>query len=366
MSNHGTDHYTSTLTFAVIMAGGKGSRLWPLSRPDRPKQFLELLEDGQSLLQSTWRRTLDCVPPERILIVGDAAHRDLYFSQLPDLLPSNLLLEPVGRNTGACLALSAALLEQRSPGCVFLCIPADHAIDNPEEWVRALGIAAIHAHKSGRLVAVVEPAASPEPRFGYLLQGELLDTIESQAVYSADRFVEKPDPYTLQSLFQTGRCWRNMGTFAWRADVFLQEVTAYQTSISLKAREFTSLIANASTEQPVHITDELYADIPDISVDHGILTHTKRLSLVPSLIKRIDVGDFSAFAALWTPDDRGNVAKGDYVHLDSANNIVYAADVRVATIGLSDFVIIVENGTVLICPRERTQDIKTLYRQLQS
>lgn len=365
MSNNVADHDDSMPTFAVIMAGGKGSRLWPLSRPERPKQFLELLDGGQSLLQATWQRTLALVPPERILIVGDAAHSDLYFAQLPDLLPTNLLLEPIGRNTAACLALAAALLEQRSPRCVFLCIPADHAIDNPEEWGRALGIAAAHAHKAGRLVTVVEPATAPEPRFGYLVQGELLDTIEGQAVYAADRFIEKPDIDTLQALFQTGRCWRNMGTFAWRAELFLQEVAAYQPSISMKAREFASLITNSDADQPIQIADELYADMPDISVDHGILMHTRRLSLVPSTIKRIDVGDFSAFAALWTPDDHGNVAKGDYISLDSANNIVYAGDVRVATIGLSDLVIIVENGTVLICPRERTQDIKTLYRQLQ-
>ena len=344
--------------YVVIMAGGKGSRLWPLSRPDRPKQFLPLL-DGISLLQATWQRVLKLVQPEQVLIVGDAAYRELYREQLPDLPPGNLLLEPLGRNTAACVALAALYARRRQPDSVTIVLPADHVIFNEGEWCAAVQVAAEHARCSGRLVAVGVEAEAPEPRFGYMLRGPLLEQLSGRDVFAVERFVEKPDKATLAPLLQSGLCLRNTGTFAWRADSILAEVDAYLPAVSARLRELAPTIG---TDAEPAALEAAYADMPSISIDHGVLQHSRRLSVVASDIQRVDVGDFSAFAVLWPQDAQGNAVKGHHVSFRSTNNIVYSPALRVATVGVRDLVIIADGDTVLVCPRSRTQEIKDLLQ----
>ena len=344
--------------YVVIMAGGKGSRLWPLSRPNHPKQFLPLL-DGISLLQATWRRALRLCQPEQVLVVGDAVYQELYREQLPDLPPGNLLLEPVGRNTAACVALAAVHAHRRKPDSVTIVLPADHVIFNEDEWCVAVQVAAEHARRSSRLVAVGVKADAPEPRFGYMLRGPLLEQLDSRDVFAVERFVEKPDEASLAPLLQSGLCLRNMGTFAWRADSILTEVDAYLPAVSTRLRNFAPTIG---TDAELAALKAVYAAMPSISIDHGVLQHSRRLSVVPSDIQRVDVGDFSAFAVLWPQDAQGNAVKGRHVSLKSAGNIIYSPALRVATVGVRDLVIVADGDTVLVCPRSHTQEIKDLLQ----
>ena len=344
--------------FIVIMAGGQGTRLWPLSRPERPKQFLPLL-DGASLLQATWHRARKLAPPERVLVVGSKAHRALYHEQLPDLPEPNLLLEPASRNTAPCLTLAALHARRRHPESVLVVQSADHLILNESEWETAMLAAAGHAEASGRLVAIGKPAEAPVTRFGYLLCGDSLAEYEHLAVYAVRRFVEKPERSVLEAMLAEGRCLRNMGMFAWRSDVFLEAVQAHQPTL---AEVFQGYRAALGTSGEAAALEVAYERVPKVSVDHGILQQSPRVSVVQTAIRRIDVGDFSAFAELWPASADGNVVQGRYAGYESRGNIIYASGVRVATVGLHDHVVVAEDGVVLVCPKDRTQDIKKLYQ----
>ena len=344
--------------FIVIMAGGQGTRLWPLSRPERPKQFLPLL-DGQSLLQATWHRALKLALPERVLIVGSKAHRALYHEQLPDLPEPNLLLEPAGRNTAPCLTLAALHARRCDPESVLVVQSADHLILNESEWEAAMLAAASHAEASGRLVAIGKPADAPVTRFGYLLCGEPLAEHKHLTVYAVRRFVEKPERAALEAMMAEGRCLRNTGMFAWRSDVFLEAVQTHQPAVAEAFRSYGDALGTAEEAAAL---DVAYEQTPKVSVDQGILQQSPRVSVVQTAIRRIDVGDFSAFAELWPAGPDGNVVQGRYAGYESTGNIVYAPGVRVATVGLHDHVVVAEDGVVLVCPKNRTQDIKELYQ----
>ena len=208
-------------------------------------------------------------------------------------------------------------------------------------------------------MAVGVEVDAPEPRFGYMLRGPLLEQLDGRDVFAVEKFVEKPDEATLEALMKTGRCLRNTGTFAWRADSILTEIDAYLPAVSTRLREFAPTIGTHA--EPAAL-EAAYADMPSISIDHGVLQHSQRLSVVTSDLQRVDVGDFSAFAALWPQDAQGNVAKGHYVSFGSTSNIVYSPALRVAIVGVHDLVIVADGDTVLVCSKSHTQEIRNLLQ----
>ncbi len=355
--------------YVVIMAGGQGTRLWPLSRPHKPKQFLPLLADGASTLQRTWARAFRLVhdAPERILVVGNAKHKALYRTQLPSLVAANLLLEPEGKNTAPCSTLAALHVQRYRPDAVLITLSADHEI--PEDgkgstWARAMRAAATHADTHRRIVNIgMTPPEPLETRYGYMVCGAAYPTIEGQAVYQVRNFVEKPDADRLQTLMNFGVCLRNMGMFAWRADVWLEAVRIHQPALHATFADYAPAIGTPGEPEALRTA---YAACTALSIDHGIAQQTDRLSVVHADVQRVDVGDFSAFSDLWPKDADGNAVRGDYVALDSRNNIVHAGGLEIATIGLEDMVIISDGTTVLICPKDQTQAIKVLQAQADS
>ena len=348
--------------FVVIMAGGHGTRLWPLSRPERPKQFLPLLE-GRSPLQATWARSLRIAPPERILIVGSAAHEALYSKQLPDLRPENLILEPVGRNTAPCCVLAALDIFRRDAEAIVITLSADHVILNELEWLATMQAAAHHAEQAGRMVniGIVPPFA--ESRYGYMITSHHLETVNNHDILAVNRFIEKPPQEVLTHLMATGNCLRNMGMFCWRADTLLMEARKHVPQVYAALVPVAKALGTARQQS---LLVQAYATCPSISIDHGISQQTDRLSVVRSNVHRIDVGDFSAFVALWGQDEQGNAVQGTHTALDSRDNIIYAEGMEVATIGVEDMVIVADGQTVLVCPRDRTQDIKQLLKKRSS
>lgn len=348
---------TIEATYVVVMAGGKGSRLWPLSRPDRPKQFAPLLE-GTSLLQATWQRALKLANADHVIVVGDVAHRELLHEQLPDLPLDNLLLEPSGRNTTACIALAAVHARSRDPECVMVVLPADHVILNESEWCDAVRAAAEHASASDRLVAVGVEAEDLDPRFGYHELGPPLERVSGRTVFAVERFVEKPSEADAASMRQGPPFLRNTGTFAWRVTTILEEIDKHQPIIASK-------ILEAMDSADPEALAAAYESLPAVSIDHAVLQNTDRMSVVPSVIERVDVGDFSAFSVLLEPDAHGNSVAGHYTGLDSGNNIIYAPGLKVAMIGVHDYVLVADGDAILVCPLSRTQEIKDLFPALK-
>jgi mannose-1-phosphate guanylyltransferase len=340
--------------FVVIMAGGRGTRLWPLSRSNRPKQFLPLL-DETSLLQATWKRALRLASADRILIVGNRALHHLYLEQLPELDAANLLLEPEGRNTAPCITWAAFHALRRDAEAVLVVLSADHAIPTETIWLETMRQAASHAYHSHRLVNIGIQTGAADTRFGYMITGRAIVPSDVNPVFEVERFVEKPDVETLAQLIETGQCLRNMGMFSWRADVVLEEVQTYQPEIYQALSTYMKTVGTPRERQALEVA---YAACPSISIDHGTLQKTKRLSVVQSTMQRIDVGSFAAFTELWPTDAAGNAVWGRFASQNSTDNIVFAGNQQVALIGVHNMVIIAHGDTVFICPKEHTQEVK--------
>jgi len=347
---------TSERTAIAILAGGHGTRLWPLSTPQRPKQFVPVLPEG-SMLQASFARARRVVDARDILIVGSHEHRQLYLEQLPELPEENLILEPESRGTAACIALTAALEAWRARFHVIVTVPADHVVDDPEDWAAALREGSAYAGSTDELVSIASIPEFPSTKFGYLITGDRVGGTKLNPVNRVIKFVEKPDRQTLESLLSTGQCLRNMGMIAFKPSVLLAELARHAPEI------IKSLDLARDQDFDDNSLDAAYSSMPRASIDVSLLQRTNRLSAVSSRIRSIDGGDFISLAGILESDVHGNKIKGQAIMIDSTSNIVFSGDATVAGVGIRDLVIVVDRDTVLVCPKDQSQRIKELADQ---
>ncbi|TPW30644.1 mannose-1-phosphate guanylyltransferase/mannose-6-phosphate isomerase [Pararhizobium mangrovi] len=341
----------------IVMAGGSGQRLWPLSRVAYPKQFLKLGGD-KTMLQETVARLdgLSCAAP---VVVCNEEHRFLAAEQMrgPDGLEATLVLEPVARNTAPALAAATmvALRDHEDP--IVLALPADHMLADIPAFHRALGDA-VRLAETGRLVTFGIVPERAETGYGYIERGEELD-----GGYAVHRFVEKPDAQTAADYLAGGRHLWNSGMFVFRASRFLREVKALCPEIHHAC--------TAATADPVPDLDFLrldrtaFARNPDLSIDHAIMEHTRAAAVVPLSAGWSDVGSFSTLWESREKDDAGNVVDGDVIAIDTHGSLVHAESRLVATFAVDDLVVVETKDAVLVTRRDRAHAIKTLVARLR-
>ncbi|MEN6478505.1 MAG: sugar phosphate nucleotidyltransferase [Anaerolineales bacterium] len=340
----------------TILAGGSGTRLWPLSRHSQPKQLLPLLGET-SLLRQTIERVLPLVPWERIYVLSGPDHAEAIARELPELGPENLFIEPSPRGTAPCLGLAALRLCQRAGEGIMISLHADHVVRNAEAFRAAL-CASIETAREGYLVTVGIVPDQPETGFGYIQRGELLAQRHGLNVYRLARFVEKPPLDLAQAYVASGEyCW-NAGYFTWRLDAilaafaeFLPEQYAALQTVAGDLAGPTGLAA--------------WQGITPVTIDVGIMERAREAAVVPCDMGWSDVGGFGALYALLPHDEAGNATGGEgrYVPLDGGRNLVLSPRL-VATIGLEDLVVIDTEDALLVLPRERAQDVSALVRRL--
>jgi mannose-1-phosphate guanylyltransferase/mannose-6-phosphate isomerase len=335
----------------AILAGGRGTRLWPLSTAKRPKQFAAILPDG-SMLQATFARARRIAEPHQILVVGSRGHRHLYLEQLPELLEDNLILEPAGRGTAAAVVLTAAQESTRSRFQVVVSAPADHVIPDPEPWLSAVEAAAMHALSSRQLVSVGSFGDVLETKFGYLQTGGRVGGSETNPIYDALRFEEKPDDANLRKLAEQGNWVRNLGLIAFRPEVMMEEARRHHPE--LHDRMASAAAAGLADD----VLGPAYDDVTPISIDEAILQHSDRLAVVSTRIRPIDAGDFATLDAVLDHDANANASVGPAITVDSSSNTIVANGAKVVLVGVSDLVVVVEDNTVLVCPKDQTQRIR--------
>lgn len=326
--------------YVVILAGGEGKRLWPLSTPERPKQFLDLDGSGRSLLQATVSRAERLADRNHIIIVGGAQHSDLFERSVPGC---SLLLEPVGRNTAAAIGLAANHIARESPRALMVVLSSDHVIRNEDHWEQSVRIALDYADRNGRLVTIGKWPDKPSSNYGYMVTSKVLESIDGREVYAVDRFVEKPDRAVLEELLQAETCFQNMGMFVFQAEVFLEELERH---LPETARVVAEIAGRPGSEDHA----SLYASLLPVSVDHGVFQQSRQLSVVPSSIERLDVGNLEALRSMYRRDGSGNAVSGIHFGVDSAENLIYSADPVVATVGVDELTVIATDDAVLICP----------------
>lgn len=346
----------------VVMAGGVGSRLWPLSRELMPKQFLALEEDT-SMLQHTLLR-LQGMQLEHPLLICHEDHRFIAAEQLRQInqLSHNILLEPAGRNTGPAVALAAFVALQQQQDPLLLILASDHWIASPALLQQAI-LSAVPFAQSGQLVTFGIAPTTAETGYGYIKAG-VLQHCGGNSAYQVERFVEKPQQELAQQYLETGQYYWNSGMFLFRASRYLQELNQHRPDIYAACERAT---AEISTDLDfIRVNAEAFLSCPSESVDYAVMEHTRSSVMIPLQTGWNDLGSWSSLWQVAAKDTDGNVHKGDVLSLDSANNYVFAESAVVATLGLNDLVVVQTKDAVLVADRQKVQDVKALVQQLKA
>ena len=354
--SEGTSRTASNATrdsdrWTVVLAGGVGSRFWPLSTPQRPKQLLPLIEEGQPLLASTVRRLAPIAGAERTLILTNSALVTPIGALLPEVPRENLIAEPKPAGTAAALAWAANEIARRAGrDAVMVCVHADWSIGNEPEFVRVLQRAADLAVRERALVTVGIVPSRPDPGFGYIQPGEPLGG-QREPAYRVARFVEKPSRERAAEMVSNGYLW-NSGIFVWRVGDFLDEIHAH-----------TPEVAPALAEAGDDI-DRFFGCVQSIPVDVGVMERSERVLVIPGEFGWDDVGTWAALHRVRPHDEHGNAMSGRAHALDSQQNVVHAEGNAVVLYGVRDLVVVTMDGLTVVTTVDKAADLKSLIQSL--
>jgi mannose-1-phosphate guanylyltransferase len=348
----------------VIMAGGSGTRFWPLSRRSRPKQFLALTGD-EPLLAATVRRLPPLAKADRTFVVCGPAHAKVARKILPALPPENFIVEPCARNTAPCVGLAALHVAAREPKGVMVMLPADHHVARPADFREALAAAAALA-ETGAVATIGIRPSRPETGYGYLKIGPRLAVAlrgkARLAAHKVARFVEKPDAATAARYLADGAYLWNSGIFAFRADVILEEIGK---AMPVLREQLGKIGKDLGTPRYERTLKRIFPACPAISIDYGVMEKSERIAVVPAEFGWSDVGSFAALPEVRKADAAGNVKEGEALVFDGKNSVVLAAAGRpVAVIGLDDVIVVDAGDAVLVCRKDRAQDVRKAVDEL--
>lgn len=348
--------------WAVIPAGGSGTRLWPLSRRSSPKFLHDLTGTGQSLLRATWERLVPLVE-DRVLVVTGAAHEDAVRGQLPMLRRDAVVAEPLPRDSMPAIGLAAAILERRDPAAILGAFHADHVITDLEAF-RAAVAEAVTVARTGDLVTIGIEPTHPATGFGYIKLGDRLDVPGAPSAHRVDEFVEKPDADTAQRYVDSGEYRWNAGMFVVGATTLLELLAETQPELAANLRII------ASDPRRVH---DLWPALPKIAIDHAVAEPAAaagRVAVVPASFGWNDIGDFASLAEILAQTDgapglRVITGEEDVVSIDSTGLVAADSGRAVAVVGLDDIVVIDTADALLVTTKGRAQDVKRVVEELQ-
>ena len=350
--------------YAVIMAGGVGSRLWPRSRSKSPKQLLHIIGDG-TMVQNTVSRLQPLIPPEDIYIVTNATQIEAFKEQIPQVPAENLIAEPFGRNTAPCVGLAATIIQQKDPSGIMVVLPADHWIQNVREFQSKLTTACQAAGELDSLVTMGITPTRPETGYGYIQWTE--DRAHHNPFYDDGlrkvlTVAEKPDLPTAERFLSSGDFLWNSGMFIWRADVILDQVGQYLPDLAEQLGQISKAYGDENYNT---VLEEVYRQIHPISIDYGIMEKAKNVYVMQCDFGWSDVGSWDETYRLARKDKDGNSVVGDAVTIDTADTFIRTDGRIVATVGVKDLIIVDTDDALLICKRGDSQRVQAVVDYLR-
>lgn len=349
--------------YALIMAGGQGTRLWPMSRSHAPKQLLPLVED-HSMFRTSVQRIEQILPPQNIFVVtGEAYAREMQ-ADVPEIPAENFIIEPYGKNTAPALGLALAFIQKRDPDATVAILTADHHIANKDKFCNVL-TAAYQLAQENKIVTLGISPSYPATGFGYIQQGDRINEIDGFTVYESKRFTEKPDIVRATQFLASGKYSWNSGMFIWNVKNAMSDLERYQPAMYAL---LTYLQTTFDTDDFQAKLDDIWEKMPNLSIDFAIMEKADNIVVIPVDIGWSDVGSWASLYDILPQDKFGNCIKGqaadNRVILDTRNTLVYSNRLTVA-IGVQDIVVVDTDDVILICHKDRSEEVKEVVNYLR-
>ena len=341
--------------YAVIIAGGRGKRFWPLSREAKPKQLIAL-NGTKTLLHETIERISPLIPKERIYIITASSHSKHVLESTHDIPVENIIIEPQGRNTAPAIALPASILYKKDPDALMVVLPADHIVGKEDKLIEDISEAIKLADEKRVMVTFGIRPTYPETGYGYIEINKKLDT----SFFGVQSFTEKPNRKKAKFFLESGRYLWNSGMFVFRADIFLDRVKVCLPSLHSSLEKYFQQGAGESA------LTEFYGTIDSISVDHGVMEKSAEdIAVLAANFSWNDVGSWSALDDIWKADETGNRKSGcELVSISSESNTIYSKKL-VALLGVDNLIIVETDDALLICKKDRAQEIKSMVEEIE-
>ncbi len=345
---------------AVIMAGGKGERFWPKSRNSYPKQFLSLTSDGETMIQKTVNRLMPLVEAEDVFIVTNESYVPIIREQLPDIPCENILAEPVGKNTAPCIALAAAVINNKYDDAVMMVLPSDHLIKYEEMYLETMRHAIKVAKKGDNLVTIGITPTYPETGYGYI--NFFSNDEEMPGVYKVKKFVEKPCLETAKEYLNSGKYLWNSGMFVWKVSSIMKNFEIHLPAIYMG---YCEIKESVRTENFKETLVKCFNEFESESIDFGIMEKADDIYTLPGSFGWDDVGSWLALEKINKTDECGNYVTGDVITINTKNNVICGNKKLIAAVGLEDLIVVDTDDAILICSKESTQDVKKVIENLR-
>jgi mannose-1-phosphate guanylyltransferase len=347
--------------YVCVMAGGAGRRFWPKSRKASPKQFLSLSGKG-TLIKQTVDRLKGFVPPDRIIIITGMDHVPKTRTLLPEIPARNVVGEPVGKDTAACIALGAAIISKEDPDAVMVVMPADHFIRPNQKLHQTLSTVSEAAVQSDSLFVFGIKPAFPATGYGYIKRGDKTGQVRGSVIFGVERFHEKPSLANAKKFVESGQYYWNSGIFVWKVSVILDALKKHVPKLSEAVEKIRPQLGTEGQEEAIA---KAYQKLEKISIDYAVLEKTEDVKMVEADYEWDDLGSWEAVQRLFAKNRDGNIIIGKHCGVDTHECIIFAENHLVGTIGVSDLVIVQTRDATLICPKERAQEVKDLIDKME-
>lgn len=347
--------------FAVIMAGGKGSRFWPRSREKMPKHLLDI-QGERTIIRETVDRIRPLVPPERTLIVTGRSHAAELIRQLPEIPAENILIEPVGRNTAPCIGLAALHIRNRVPDAVMLVLPSDHRIGDEITFRKVLAAAGRIAAEGNSLVTIGIRPTGPETGYGYIEQGDPFPSGEREEIHWVHSIREKPPLEQAREFLRRGSFLWNSGMFVWKASTILGAIEKFLPELHAGLLQIREALG---TEREEEIVGEVYSALKAVSIDYGVMEKAENVLVVSRDFDWSDLGSWDALWEVSEKDENGNAVRGSWIGIDAFDSLVHSPGKMVALVGVRDLLVVETDDALLVCRRGQSQDVRKVVEALE-